>query len=167
MYRKIIVLFAAFALLVSACGPIIIQDAATPEPAIPTVDPDMPDTGIPGEEDPVVLADWEPQPGDEELIEGEVTITLSDILTLESFPPQFVVHLEGEKGNPCAYVRARSSEPGADGRIDIEVYALIDPLILCAAVTDEFEINFPLGSLPSGEYTVFINGEQVGEIMAP
>ncbi|RPI81701.1 MAG: hypothetical protein EHM41_20060 [Chloroflexi bacterium] len=167
MYRKIIVLLAAFAVLISACGPMIVQEEPMPDPVTPTIDPNMHDTGIPGEEDPVDLSDWEPQPGDDELTRGEVTITTSDILTLESFPPQFVVHIEGEKGNPCAYIRAVSSEPGTNGRIDIEVYALIDPLILCAAVTDQFEINFPLGSLPTGNYTVFVNGEQVGEIMAP
>lgn len=167
MYRKIFVLFAAFALLVSACGPIIVPEEPTSEPAAPTVDPNMPDTGSPGEEDPADLTEWEPQPGDDELIEGEVTINGSDILTLESFPPQYIINIKGEKGNPCAYVRAVSDEPGTDGSIDIEVYSLIDPLIICAAVTDEFEINFPLGSLPAGEYTVFVNGEQAGEIMAP
>lgn len=184
MYRIILLMIIVGALFLSACvtatgGPSqpvgATQDPVTAEP--------LPASEAPAVEEPVVTQplevteipggggqgqdDWRPQPGDEKLERGEVIIAEAGILTLESFPPQFVLHVSGTKGDPCRVVRAVAPEPDDQGRIQVEVYSLYDPAALCIQVVKGFDLNLPLGSLPQGNYTVWLNGEMVGEIVAP
>jgi hypothetical protein len=49
----------------------------------------------------------------------------------------------------------------------VEVYSLVDPDVACIQVLEPFQQGINLGSLPQGSYTVYVNGEQVGEIDAP
>lgn len=107
---------------------------------------------------------WEPQPGDENLARGEAFIDQAEIVTLESFPPQFRLKLSGTLPTPCHQLRVVVSEPDAQERIDVEVYSVVDPNQACIQVVEPFEANIPIGSFTSGEYTVLVNGEQVGEI---
>lgn len=167
MYRIILLIFMVGALFLSAC---VTAAGGPPQPVEATQGPvtaePLPVTEIPagggqGQDD------WRPQPGDEELERGEVIIAESGILTLESFPPQFVLHVSGTKGDPCRVVRAVAPEPDDQGRIQVEVYSLYDPAALCIQVVKGFDLNLPLGSLPQGNYTVWLNGEMVGEIVAP
>jgi hypothetical protein len=46
----------------------------------------------------------------------------------------------------------------------VNVYSLVDPAEICIQVLEKFESNIPLGSYSSGNYTVLVNGEPVGEI---
>jgi hypothetical protein len=134
---------------------------ATEAPAVeePVVSQRPVVTGIPGEGGPG-KDDWRPQPGDEKLERGEVIIDESGILTLESFPPQFVLHVSGTKGDPCRVVRAVVPEPDEQNRIQVEVYSLFDPAALCIQVVKGFDLNLPLGSFPK-EYSG-VNGAMVG-----
>ena len=98
---------------------------------------------------------------------GEVFIDEMQILTMESFPPQFLLQISGSLPTPCHHLRADMSEPDAQNRIMVEVYSLTDPDTACIQVLEPFQQGINLGSLPQGSYTVLVNGEQVAEIEAP
>lgn len=109
----------------------------------------------------------EPIAGEDSMTRGEVFIDEMQILTMESFPPQFLLQISGSLPTPCHHLRADMSEPDAQNRIMVEVYSLTDPDTACIQVLEPFQQGINLGSLPQGSYTVLVNGEQVAEIEAP
>jgi hypothetical protein len=162
----------ALFLLLPACAQAGLPPATptpTPEPTDSPLAPAYPDPNEPvagpGEGDQGNGPDYAPQPGDELLDRASVFVEEFGILTLESFPPQFVLHLTGNLPTPCHELRAVVSEPDKAGSINVELYSLSDPEKLCIQVLSPFETNIHLGSYAEGNYPVTINGEQVvGEI---
>ena len=106
---------------------------------------------------------YAPQPGDSALIRGNVFIQETDLLIRESFPPQIALTLSGELPTPCHQLRVQAEEPDADNRINVEVYSVVNPDLACIQVVEPFEANISLGTYPSGHYSVWVNGEMVGE----
>lgn len=160
MFQKLIILLSISAVLLTACSgfPAAVE-RPTDSPDSP-VSSDDPGLGAPAE-DP-----WQPRLGDEDLQRGEVEIDSADILVLESFPPQFVLHLVGWKGTPCHDLRITVSEPDEQQRIFVEAYTLVDPDVICIQMLEGFDINVPLGSYESGEYSVWLNGQQIETIVS-
>jgi hypothetical protein len=156
MSRKILTIFSVGILFLTACAP-----------AVETGGPDIPKSSDDADQGTPPVEDWAPQPGDADLTRAEVDVKKTDLLTLESFPPQFVLHIEGWKGNPCQQLRVVVSEPDDQNRIDVEVYTVLESDVVCIQVLEGLDINIPLGSFASGEYTVRLNGEEVGTISAP
>jgi hypothetical protein len=143
--------------------------AAACSPAAAPVDPDLgPDRPVspetPGGD---IGAPAAPQPGDENMQRGNVFIDDIEILTLESFPPQFNVIIRGNLPTPCHQLRTLVNEPDAQNRMDIEVFSLVNPDEMCIQVLAPFEEVVFLGSLPDGSYTVLVNGQPAGEITTP
>jgi hypothetical protein len=111
------------------------------------------------------LNPYAPVNGDEGLQRGEVDIDSQEILILESFPPQFRLHVTGALPTPCHQLRAVVHEPNDQNQIHVEIYSVVNPNTVCIQVLEPFEASIPLGSnLEGGSYTVFVNGELVGEI---
>lgn len=179
--NTIIVLFIFISLcLLSACGgkatpasepepypyPGAPQDApvSSTNPASNPPPPGMPPSGspypAPGSSE---LQPWEPQPGDSALQHGKVYLNPPSLSILESFPVQIVLNLDGSLPTPCHQLRAQIEAPDPEKRIEIEVYSVTDPVKLCVQVLEPFEVNIPLGSFPTGHYTVWVNGEMIGE----
>ncbi|HJW91227.1 MAG TPA: hypothetical protein VJ436_11360 [Anaerolineales bacterium] len=154
MYPKIAFLALLAALVMAACAGAV-QPGSPDEPV-----GSPPDQG--GAQP--TTAPWEPAAGDEDMSRGEVFVDTQDILVLESFPPQFVLALAGSLPTPCNQLRVRVSDPDAQNRILVEVYSLVDPGQACIQVLEPFEANVPLGSFASGEFTVLINGQEIGQI---
>lgn len=153
MKRLFFVLIVA---LVSACAP-----AATESPVRP---PDMP---IDGKTPPSGLPPlYAPRPGDDKLMRDGVYLDSTDLLVMESYPLQFMLMLKGNLPTPCHELRVVPSEPDAENRIEVEVYSVADPDAVCIMMLQPFEQNIPLGSFPSGHYTLWINGEQAAEFDA-
>lgn len=149
-------LFISIIALLSACAP-----AATEAPVSP---PDMPvDSNTPPNGLPPLYA---PRPGDDKLTRGGVYLDSTDLLVMESYPPQFMLMLKGNLPTPCHELRVVSSEPDAENRINLEVYSVADPDAVCIMVLQPFEQNIPLGSFPPGHYTIWVNGEQAAEFDA-
>jgi hypothetical protein len=144
LFRKTGYLIIVFSLLLTACSELISQP--TPAPGEPN------------------SASWEPAAGDDLLIKGEVTLTKTELLALESFPVQYMLSLSGMLPTPCHRLRVAISEPDDNDQINVNVYSLVDPAEICIQVLEKFESNIPLGSYSSGNYTVLVNGEPVGEI---
>jgi hypothetical protein len=86
---------------------------------------------------------------------------------MESFPPQYMLHLVGNLPTPCHHLRANVSQPDDQNRIQVEVYSLVDPEEICTQVLSPFENNLSLGSFETGKYTLLLNGKQIAEIQAP
>jgi hypothetical protein len=107
---------------------------------------------------------WEPVAGDDKLIRGEVTISEKELQVQENEPDQYVLFLSGTLPTPCHQLRVTISEPDEKNQIDVDIYSVVDPAEICIQVLEPFEANIPLGSYPSGEYSVFVNGQSVGEI---
>lgn len=98
---------------------------------------------------------------------GQVFVDETQLLVMESFPPQYLLQVSGSLPTPCHSVRASISEPDAQNQINVEVFSLVDPNLTCVQVLEPFQTGINLGSLPQGSYTVLLNGEQVAEIEAP
>lgn len=121
-------------------------------------DTDNQSVSEPGKRSPL-----EPIPGEENMSRGAVMISRSDLLIMESYPFQIALEIEGELPSPCHYLRADVSDPDAQNRIQVELYSLSEPEIVCIQVLEPFTTNISLGSFQDGSYTVWLNGEQVGE----
>ena len=165
MFRKILMVTLIGLLLFTAWANTKAGLQAGPTPAHETPAPESP-TDSDSYQDPTAEP-WRPAPGDEVLQRDEVEIESTDILILESFPPQFQLHVVGWKGNPCNLLRVEVADPDDQNRIHVDVYTLLDPAALCIQVLEGFDIHVPLGSYETGEYTVLLNGQQVGTITAP
>jgi hypothetical protein len=160
MFRKILLVLLIGILFLTACANVLpgLQARPTPTQETPTEQPPSPDPTV---------ESWQPAPGDEVLQREEVEIESVDLLTLESFPPQYQLHVVGWKGNPCNILRVVVNEPDEQNQIHVDVYTLLDPAATCIQVLEGFDINIPLGSYETGEYSVWLNGKQVGTITAP
>jgi hypothetical protein len=112
-------------------------------------------------------APWQPQAADQSLQRGEAFVEGMDILVMESFPPQFALSLRGTLPTPCHQLRVEMAPPDGDNRIQVSVYSVVDPNMICAQVLAPFEASVPIQGLPSGQYTVVVNGEQAGSIEVP
>ena len=154
---KTILTFLFVTLLLSACriGP--------STPITGPVSPDEPVTSeAPGTGEPAPQP-YLPQPGDAGLIRGAAFIESSNLLILESYPVQIVLALTGSLPTPCNELRVATNPPDSRNQIQVEVYSVIEPDQMCAEVLEPFELNVGLGSFPSGHYSVWVNGEMVGE----
>ena len=122
-----------------------------------TQDPDLPVVNEPGVPQPV--DPFSPQAGDAALVEGPVYLDSLELLTLESYPLQFVLVLKGSLPSPCHQLRLTVAPPDETGRIAIRAYSLADPETACIAVLEPFDANLALGNFSPGHYQILINGE--------
>jgi hypothetical protein len=176
--KKRLLALSVLVIALAACGP---QATPPPAPVDPTPEPAAtpdayplpvdPQPAYPGPDEPISPGAYpsplEPLPDEGSLNRGEVFIDEILILTMESFPPQFLLQVAGSLPTPCHHLRAEVSDPNAENRIDVEIYSLVDPDDVCIQVLESFQQGINLGSYPQGNYTVFVNGEQAGEIEAP
>jgi len=142
--------------LATACAP---QLQATPGP-------DTPVTSPPGSQMPTSQPSTQPflpQPGDENMTRSVVYLDEASLLIRESFPPQVSISLRGNLPTPCNQLRAAVNTPDRENRLMVEVYSVADPDRVCAEVLEPFEEAIDLGSFPTGHYTVWVNGNQIGE----
>lgn len=166
MSRKLLLILLSLILLLSACIPRNPQQAPAELPGTPAIStPGLEDKPVnsktpePGE----VRSLLEPIPGEEKMIRGQAFIEESDLLTLESFPVQIVIAISGNLPTPCHQLRATVVAPDADNRIDVEVFTLVDPDMICIQMLQPFTEQINLGSFASGKYQLYLNGELVGE----
>ena len=96
-------------------------------------------------------------------LQGPVFIDQAELLIRESFPIQVDLHLSGSLPTPCAALRWSVAEPDEQGRIEVEAFSSQDAALACIQVLQEFEETIPLGAFSTGTYTVWLNGEEVGE----
>ncbi len=110
-------------------------------------------------------AGYAPQAGDKLLTRGEVMLDVgaSELVSSGTTPNQEVVTLSGDLPDPCHQLRIQVSPPDGQNRIDIMVYSVFDPQMMCITVIKPFEVSVPLDNLKSGHYSVYVNGNLLGE----
>ena len=143
-------------LLVVSCAP---QDVGTTGPDTPVTSP--PEGSMSTNEpsaDP-----FAPQPGDANLTRGNIYIDEASLVIRESFPPQISLSLSGGLPTPCNQMRVEIHPPDSENKVLVDVYSVIDPDKVCIQVLEPFEEHIDLGTFPTGHYTVWVNGELVGE----
>ena len=152
---------------------VILATSCTPALG-PTSEPGIlpPDTAVtsPPEDDITTNEPVEnplsPQPGDSKLTRGNVFLQESGLVIRESYPPQISLKISGDLPTPCHQLRAEVIAPDTDNKIIVDVYSLVDPDQVCIQVIEPFEASIDLGTFPSGHYSVWVNGESVGEFDA-
>lgn len=162
---KYLSILFAIAFLIVACTQVPMP-GQSPVPEPNTLPPDSPVTSPPQNgstpmETPHMP--FAPNPDDINLSRGNVFITESGLVIRESFPPQITLSLSGDLPTPCHELRVNVPEPDSENKINVEVYSVFDPDRVCTQVLKPFEENIDLGTFPSGHYTVWVNGDRVGE----
>ena len=106
-----------------------------------------------------------PEPGAEDggMVRGPVYVDEAELMILESFPVQVELIIRGALPTPCASLEWRAEPPDEQGRILVEAFSLQDPALACIQVLQEMEERLPIGSYSEGSYSVWLNGELVGE----
>ena len=94
---------------------------------------------------------------------GPVYINETELLILESFPVQIEIVIRGALPTPCASLEWSVEAPDAQGRISVEAFSLQNPTLACIQVLEEIEERLAIGSYSEGSYSVWLNGELVGE----
>ncbi len=94
---------------------------------------------------------------------GPVFIDEVELVILESFPVQIELVIRGALPTPCASLEWLVEAPDDQGRILVEAFSLQDPAIDCIQVLQEMEERLAIGSYSEGFYSVWLNGELVGE----
>ena len=106
-------------------------------------------------------------PGSEDadggMMRGPVYIDETELVILESFPVQIEIVVRGALPTPCASLKWSVEAPDDQGRIMVEAFSLQDPALACVQVLEEIEERLPIGSYSQGSYSVWLNGELVGE----
>lgn len=162
MIRKIWFLLMVFGLLLGACAGL----SPTFEPAPPEPTPENPlwtqqPTPVVYEPPP---SGYEPGKGDESMQRGEVFIDSQEVQAVEGDPLAYELLVSGSLPTPCHELRVMVSPPDEQNRMDVTMFSLVDPNEMCIQVLEPFEATIPLGTYPGGTYTVWVNGEQVGEM---
>lgn len=104
-----------------------------------------------------------PVSDDQELERGPAFIDEAELQFTGEFPVQVELALRGSLPTPCHTLQWSSEPPDPQGRIDIEVFSLRDPAMDCIQVLEPMEASIPIGSFTQGSYSVWLNGELVGE----
>lgn len=158
--RMFILIFA-----LSACAPAA-GNAFSSSPSYPNASYPNASYPNPSNSMPIEQNSYAPQPTDANLMRGTAFVDIQEVLTLESFPLQFTLHLAGSLPTPCNQLRVAVSPPDTENKILVDVYSVSDPDKICAQVIKPFEANIPLGSFPAGKYTLWVNGEMVAEFQS-
>jgi hypothetical protein len=93
-----------------------------------------------------------------------VYVEKTDLLQLESFPVQVVLQVSGQLPDPCHEAIWSVSKPDPEGRIDVELHSEAQAGLDCIQVLQPVTLRIPVGSFTSGSYSVWLNGERVGEL---
>ena len=88
--------------------------------------------------------DFIPSPADSNLMRGNVFLDSTELLTMESYPLQFMLALKGSLPTPCHQLRVAVNPPDTDNKIVVDVYSVANPDEMCVQMLEPFEENIPL-----------------------
>jgi hypothetical protein len=102
-----------------------------------------------------------------EMVRGTVFIEGMDLISPESYNEPATLVVQGYLPTPCNIFSADVSAPNENGEIQIDAYSLAPIGAACIDVIQDFTSEVPLGQLPPGSYSVWVNGENVGDVVVP
>jgi hypothetical protein len=153
-------IFAFAIILFTACSP-----AITPAPALAT-ETNLPATAAAPVAPPARLNNpYAPQAADSSMMRGDLTIESSSLTVTKGTPPQVTLDFAYRQPTPCFQLRMEVSLPDAQGRININAYAVADKDKACTlmALATPLQASLDLGAFPHGHYSVWLNGVKVDE----
>jgi hypothetical protein len=108
---------------------------------------------------------YAPQPGDGNMLRGDLRIDSASLALAQSQPPQAILNLAYFQPTPCYKLRVEVSQPDAQNRINLSAYAVTEKDKACTlmALATPLHATLNLGSFPKGHYSVWLNGNKVGE----
>jgi hypothetical protein len=105
---------------------------------------------------------YQPQPGDSKLQRAEAfpdTVQV-DLSSNKGVLP--VLSISGSLPTPCHQLRAIVSQPDSKNRINIKLYSLVNPEMMCAQVLKSFNLVIQLDQLKQpGEYIILVNNKEM------
>ncbi len=99
--------------------------------------------------------------------EGIIIVDATQLEIMESYPVQVALLVRGALPTPCHELGWQVSAPDDKGRIEVRMFSTHDPAQVCIQVEQPFEERLMLGDFREGSYSVWLNGERVGEFDAP
>ena len=102
-----------------------------------------------------------------EMARGTALIENTNLVLPNSESEQVLLTLQGYLPTPCNVFQAEVSAPDAENVIRVEAYSLAPVGQVCIDVIQDFTTDVPLGVLPSGTYSIWLNGETIGEVSVP
>lgn len=151
MFKCFIMVFLIY--MLAACSPAISPAGTTVPTSLPPVSPE-PSAGQ-------ASNPYRPRVGDSELQRSAAYVNSAQVSALESEPPRVELLLAGSLPTPCHELRVDVHAPYEQGRIDADVYSLVDPDKICTQVLADFKASIPLNGYPAGQYNVW-----VGDVLA-
>lgn len=112
---------------------------------------------------PIEFTEFAPLPSDEKMTRANLTIKTTEINPKENDAQNFIAHVIGALPTPCYELRAIVSPPDTKNQVNVEMYSLDDSSAICAQVILPFEIYLPLGQFKTGQYSLKINENLVGQ----
>jgi hypothetical protein len=163
MTLRITLLFVL--LLTASCAPVLQTQIPEETTSTSTRPPDTVVTNPPVSTEPVEPTgnQFAPQPEDKNLSRGTAFVHEASLLIRESYPPQISLHIKGDLPTPCHLLRVEIKEPTPENQVNIDVYSLVDPDLICTQILAPFDESIDLGTFPGGHYSVSVNGEPAGE----
>jgi len=108
---------------------------------------------------------YDPQPGDDQLTRGEVTLDMatSQLIVTKGETTEASAVLQGDLPDNCHQLRIVFTPADDQNKINLEAYSLYDPQTTCTALIQPFQVIYPLGNFPRGHYSVYVNGQLLAE----
>jgi hypothetical protein len=130
------------------------------------IDPDKPVVATPGQTQPTPMEGESPQ---DNMVQGQVFLGEMQLLIMESFPVQIALHVQGGLPTPCHVFEFTIAEPNEKNEIHVDAFSLVSEGAICVQVMQPFEetVSLPMVGQPDGKYSVWVNGEKVGEFSYP
>lgn len=109
----------------------------------------------------------QPDPADKNLTRSDLPLDLAEVIYSDSGPDRPLLHLGGNLPTPCHKLRVIIPKPDNKNRIMVEAYTLVDPKAMCIQIVMQFDQVFEFGELAGGNYSVWVNGKQIGDFKIP
>ncbi len=127
-----------------------------------------PPASAPGGSDPGLWSAYPPAEADSSLQRGNIFIDEAGLMAVEGQPGTAVLTVSGNLPTPCHNLRAQVNPPDANNIVAVEVYSVVDANMMCTQVLKPFSMEVArIGGLPAGNYSVTVNGEEVGKVDVP
>ncbi len=99
-----------------------------------------------------------------DMVRGNVFIDKKELQVMESDPVQLSLSLAGNLPTPCHQLQYEVSGAEEEGEIRVEVWSVAPADQECIQVLEAFEESISLGTAKEGSFSVFVNGEEVGQV---
>ncbi len=108
-------------------------------------------------------ASYAPQPGDNQLSRGEVILDMSQtsLATTQGDWNLPAVNVQGTLPDACHQLRIVPPQTRSDDQVNLVVYSVYDPKVICTSDIQPFKVIYPLPN--ASRSAIYVNGQFVGK----